>query len=310
MLAIIAVYALLASTFVIAKMALAFAHPFFLIGVRMSVAGLCLVGFSALRYGRKIRIAREDRWTFLKIAFFHIYLAFTCEFWALQSLSSSKTNLIYTATPFVAALLSYFLLHERLSRKKIMGLALGLMGLIPVTLMGSGLHHFHGWVSELFPEAVLFVSVVSASYAWFDIKKMMHKGYSLVWINGFSMLLGGLATLTTTWITCGASAFEVSHPWEFIQFVGLMVVVSNFIFYNAYGWLMKRHSITFLTFAGFLSPVFGAIYGKLLLQESIHWNYAASLIIITLALYLFYREEMQTKIALDESTAPVPPESP
>lgn len=295
MLAIIAIYALLASTFVIAKLALAQAHPFFLIGCRMSLAGALMGLFLLFKDRKSLWIAPQDRWTFLRISFFHIYLAFSCEFWALGHLSSAKTNLIYTATPFIAATLSYFLLHERLNFTKTLGLVLGLIGLLPVSLskdepMASN------WLQEIVPEMVLFVAVVSASYAWFDIKKMMAKGYSLVLINGFAMFIGGIASLITAALTYGPEAFYVADPKAFIKYVLAMIVISNFIFYNAYGWLMKRYSITFLTFAGFLSPIFGALYGKILLKESIGASYALSLAIVTLALYVFYKDELKSKI--------------
>lgn len=304
MIAIIAIYALLATTFVIAKLALAFAHPFFLIGVRMTLAGLILGGWLALTSRKKLLIQREDLYSFLKITFFHIYLAFSCEFWALQSLSSAKTNLIYTSTPFIAAILSYFILAERLSWKKSLGLVLGLVGLMPVTFTHDDIVAT-GWFHEMLPECILMIAVVSASYAWFEIKKMMNKGYSLVWINGFAMLLGGIGSLLTSFIFFGTESFHVSQPFEFFKYVALMIVVSNLIFYNAYAWLMKKYSITFLTFAGFLSPVFGAIYGHTLLGESIGWQYFCSLALITLALYIFYKEESRThKLAINETAPP------
>ncbi len=304
MIAIIAIYALLATTFVIAKLALAYAHPFFLIGVRMSLAGLILAATLALTSRKKLWIKREDLGSFFKIAFFHVYLAFSCEFWALQSLSSAKTNLIYTSTPFIAAILSYFILGERLSWKKGLGLALGLLGLMPVTFSKDDFIT-SGWIHEMLPESILMIAVISASYAWFEIKKMMNKGYSLVWINGFAMLIGGLGSLITSLVFFGSESFHVKEPLEFLKYIALMIVVSNLIFYNAYAWLMKKYSITFLTFAGFLSPVFGAIYGHTLLGEQIGWEYLCSLALITLALYIFYQEEPGTqKVSKPDSLPP------
>ncbi len=309
MFAIIAIYALLATTFVIAKLALSFAHPFFLIGVRMTLAGLILGGWLALTSFKKLKIQKEDLFSFLKIAFFHVFLAFSCEFWSLQSLSSAKTNLIYTSTPFIAAVLSYFILGERLSWKKTLGLVLGLIGLMPVTFMhDEGLTS--GWLQEMIPEAILMVAVISASYAWFEIKKMMNKGYSLVLINGSAMLLGGIASLVSSALFFGSESFYVAQPVEFFKYVALMIVVSNLIFYNAYAWLMKKYSITFLTFAGFLSPVFGAIYGHTLLGEQIGWQYACSLAMITLALYIFYQEESRMPhVSAQKAPEDLPPDT-
>jgi drug/metabolite transporter (DMT)-like permease len=75
----------------------------------------------------------------------------------------------------------------------------------------------------------------------------------------------------------------------------MLIVFANFIVYNLYGWLLRHYSLTFITFAGFLCPIFGAIFGWLFLNEKITWHYFASLICISFALYIFYSEEKKRK---------------
>jgi drug/metabolite transporter (DMT)-like permease len=289
---IVLLYALLASTFVFAKYALDFAAPVFLIGFRMTLAGTLLLGYLLLFKREYLKIKKEDLFTFLRVAFFHIYLAFLAEFWSLQYVSSSKTNLIYSLTPFIAATLSFFLLKERLSIKKIMGMGLGVLGLCPILFLHKEGSQGSDFLSLSLPEMVLLIAVVSASYAWFDIKKLMNKGYSLITINGFAMITGGLAAFCTSFATEGFKA-PVSNWPEFLKYVLVLILLSNVIFYNMYGWLLKRYSITFLTFAGFLCPVFGTFLGWFFRGETISWQYWVSLCTIGAALYIFYREELR-----------------
>lgn len=311
MFAIILVYAILASTFVMGKIALAYSHPFTLVGVRMLVAGLCLLFYEFVIQRRvfknrqiktKLCMITKGQWlTLCKITFFHIYFAFSCEFWALQYVSSAKTNLIYATTPFIAAALSYLLLDEKLTRKKILGMIIGVLGIAPVTLNPDSFvlaKNAQDWI----PELILFFGVFSASYAWFDIKKLLKTDFSLIFVNGFSMLFGGLACLLTAALTLGANAFSIQDIPMFTYYVLMMVLVSNIIFYNMYGWLMQRYSITFLTFAGFLCPIFGAVYGYFILSEEITWHYGLSLLIIAFALYLFYQEELKAEKAKSSGT--------
>ena len=283
-------YAILASTFTIAKIALNYAYPFFLIGFRMTVAGCLLLGYLYLFRRSHLKIATKDYSRFFSTALFHIYLAFMLEFWALQYVPSAKTVIIYALTPFFAALFSYVLHREKLSPKKILGIVVGCTGLVPI-LAGQSGNESLLLANTSFPEAVLLVAVACACYAWFIIKDLMRKGYHLGLINGVAMLIGGLMSFVTSFFFEGSWS-EAVIAWEpFLFWTLLLVMVANVISYNLYGWLLQTYSITFMTVAGFLCPIFGAFFGWLFLNEAITWHYCLALVLITSGLLLFYKEE-------------------
>ena len=279
-------YAILAATFILAKHALAYAQPCFLIGFRMTLAGTLLLGFSWVRGSFTLNC--QDWWLLVRVALFHVYFSFILEFWALQYLAALKTTLIYSLTPFIAALLSYILLKERLSTSKIMGILIGLCGMVPIFMVSDGA------VGELFkitvPDVVLLGAVISGAYAWFLVKELLNKGYSLVVVNGVAMLLGGLLSFGTSAIF--ETAPMVSDWSQFLLWVGALILVSNIVVYNFYGWLLGRYSITFLTFAGFLCPSFAMLYDWLLLGGHLSMHTVISLVLVTIGLYIFYRQEL------------------
>lgn len=293
---VVLLYAVLASTFTIAKIALEYAKPFFLIGFRMITAGTLMLSFIYFFQKHKFKIKNNDWILFIKVSLFHIYLAFIPEFWALQYLSSSKTNLIYSATPFIAALLAYIILREKLSLKKTVGMLIGIAGLIPVFLTQTDIREAG---MELFsislPEIVLLGAVASAAYAWFVVKKLLDKGYSLLMINGIAMFFGGIGALLTSFIVEGTSTSPVFDFWPFLGWTSLLILVANIVVYNFYGFMLKKYSVTFVTSAGFLCPVFGGFYGYFFLSENITWHYFVSLAFIFLGLYIFYKDELKLK---------------
>lgn len=260
----------------------------------MITAGCLLLGYQIVIRRQRFYIPRADWLLFAKVSLFHIYIAFILEFWALQYLSALKTTLIYSSTPFIAALLSYFLLSERLSKQKIVGIIIGLAGLIPVIMASVGGTEMREFASISFPELVLLISVTSAAYAWFIVKALMDRGYSLPMINGTAMLGGGLMSMLTAFIFEG-----FSHPvnnWpQFLFWIGMLILVANIMVYNLYGWLLKRYSITFVTFSGFLCPSFGTLYEWLFMGGTITWHYILSLALVTVGLYVFYRGELGTE---------------
>jgi drug/metabolite transporter (DMT)-like permease len=289
---IITLYAVLAATFVFAKYAVACAAPSFLIGFRMVLAGLCLLGYQAVRNKKALSIKTEDYWLFARTALFHIYLAFTFEFWALQYVGAFKTNMIYATTPFIAASLAYILHKERLNIAKKIGILIGVAGLVPIflTAQESSLDVASLWVVGL-PEVVLFSSACFSAYAWFLVKDLMQRGYALVVINGISMLGGGVLSLITSLIVYGPT-IPVTNWHMFLLWVGLLILSANIIVYNLYGTLLRRYSITLLTFAGFLCPSFGALYEWLLTGKCVSWHYFVSLALVMTGLYVFYRQEL------------------
>ena len=140
---------------------------------------------------------------------------------------------------------------------------------------------------------MLIGAVVSAAYAWFDVKKLMQRGYPPLTVNGIAMLFGGALAFMTSGMIDGFSPSPIFDFWPFIGWLLLLIFLSNAIFYNLFGWLIKRYSISFIMFAGCLSPVFGAFFGWFFLGEIITWHYFLSLSIIVTALYLFYCEELK-----------------
>lgn len=284
MILIIFLYFVLALSFVIAKIALNFCPPLYLIGIRMSIAGILLLSYQYLFKKYKFLIPRDDWMLFFKTTLFHIYLAFVLEFWALQYLTSAKTNLIYSVTPFMASILSYFLLSEKLGFLRLLNIGLGFVGLLPILISRStaleGVTLFRFSLAEI----ILLFAVFSSVYAWFLIKRLMAKGYPLSFINGTCMLLGGLLALIT------APFFETlpNLTGKMFSYIFLLIFLSNIIVYNLYGWLLHTYSITFLTFAGFLCPLFGSVLGYVLLGENISWHYFLSLFIVSCALLIFY----------------------
>ena len=142
-------YAILASTFTIAKVAVSYANPLFLIGVRMVIAAPLMFLLHGINKEKSKSVEKRDVHIFLLAGIFHIFLPFVAEFWALQYVTSSKAAIIYSLTPFIAAILSFFILKRLISFMQFLGLLIGLLGLLPILLSNETIS-IHRRVS-LFP---------------------------------------------------------------------------------------------------------------------------------------------------------------
>lgn len=286
-------YALFASVFTISKTGLEYAQPLFFVGSRMALAGVILLVYQ-LCFNRSQCFIHKKNWKqFLGLALFNIYLTNILEFWGLQYLTSFKTCFIYSLSPFLSAILSFVIFSETLSPKKWIGLLIGIIGIIPVLLSQTTAEERAGQIllfswAELAVMGAAFCSVLG----WIFLKQLVQKeGYSPILANGVSMLLGGLFSLGHSFLVENWNPIPVSESLPFIECALLLILVSNLICYNLYGYLLKHYSATFISLAGLSTPLFTAILGWIFLGEQVTWPFALSMAILSGGLFLFHQEE-------------------
>lgn len=289
---VILMYAAFAATFPFAKLAVAqTTSPMFFLALRMLCAGLGMTLYSLWAHKERPAITRSDIIDFVSAGFFAIFIAFGFEFWALQYVTSVKVNIFYSLSPFVTALLAYLTKQEHISIRKALGLLIGFTGMLPLSSHLEGGLSFKNIIPTSPYDGALLISVTSAAYAWFIIKRLMQRGYPLVFVNGVMTLAGGvMCALAHLCLNSGDLAPVVSWP-NLLLYMGLLILISNVFGYTMYGFLLRRYSLTFLSFSGFMCPLFGLVYGYFLMGEPFSMVYVLSLTCVFAGLALFYWDE-------------------
>lgn len=294
MILIVFLYALCASTFTICKALLDYVKPFFFIGIRMLVAGGLLLAYSYWKNRSVFSIAKKDRWLFAQIILFHVYFAYILDLWSLQYITSSKSSFLYNLSPFLAALFSYFYFSEKMTIKKWIGLLIGFSGFLPEMLLKGTSASLNDSFFLSIPELVLLGAVTSGVYGWITLRKLVKDGeYSPTMVNGIGMVGGGILALVTSFFVEGWAVSPIFEFWPFVKLTALIIVVGNILFYNFYGFLLRRYTATFLSFAGFTTPLFAALFGWLFLGELVNWTFFLSIFVVCIGLYIFYQEELK-----------------
>ena len=194
----------------------------------------------------------------------------------------------------MSAIYSYFFFKERITPRKMIGLLIGFIGMIPILITTSSSEQILGEISIIsLPEFAVIVSVALHSYSWVVMRKLVKdKSYSPIMVNGITMSAGGLLALMIVPFMA-ATPLVVSKVVPFSGWLLTIVLISNVVCYNLYGSLLKKYSATFLSFAGFLCPLFAALYGWGFLGEKISWHFYLSSFLVFIGLYIFYREEVK-----------------
>ena len=294
---VILLYAMFASIFTISKTALGYAEPFFLVGSRMLFAGLLMLAYQYGYKREKISINKTQIWRVVRLGLFNIYLTNVFEFWGLQYLTSFKTCFIYSLSPFVSAVLSYFMFSDKMSWKKWTGLLIGFAGFIPILMNQTVSEEETGHLFFLsWAEIAVMTAAVCSVYGWILLSQLVREnGYSPFMANGLSMTVGGVMALVHSFCVESWDPIPVSDFIPYAECALLLILVSNLICYNLYGYLLKSYSATFMSFAGFTTPLFTAFFGWLYLGEVVTWPFYVSAMIVFVGLLTFYQEELRTQ---------------
>lgn len=284
---------LFASIFSLQKISLQYSSPFFLIGFRMTFAGIMLLLFDFYNILKFKRFSFEDLKFFLYLAIFNIYFTSIFEIWGLKNMSSVKACMIYSLSPFITAIIAFLILNENLTKKKIFGMFFGFLGLVPIIFFKTYEEYNVGNVFVFsFSELALIFSVFFSVLGWIFLKKIIKLGYSFIFANGFSMFLGGSIILFHSFVFGEIwDPFPIFNIKYFLIYTIIICIISNIICYNLFGYLLNYFSTTFMTFSGLITPFFATFFGWLFLNEIITWHFFLSIGLFFLGLIIFYREE-------------------
>lgn len=294
MIGVILLYLFYAANLILRKLVLDHCQPIFFQGVRLTLAGILLLGYLYLFDKNKLRFFRKDIGIFFQTSLFFSYLSYLLAVVTLDDLSSARFAFMFNLTPFITAIICYFYLGERLSKKELLSLLIGFVGFLPLVFVGEKA----GVDSASFfsmPGFQLFVSTVAYAYGWIIVSELVAKrGYSPFLVTGVAFLSGGIATLLTSfffenWL----NQMPVSSLFHFTTYLLGIVITGEIIASNAYALLLKRYSPTFLAFAGGLYPIFSAVLAWLFLGENITINFLISAVIVSLALYMYHLSEVE-----------------
>jgi len=281
-------YALLASIFSIGKLLVDVLPPIFLISIRMIIAGT-LLSLAWFVIDRKKYIKSSDYWLFGIIVFLHILLPFTCEYIALQHISPSSACLMYNLSPFLSALFSYFIFKESMTVNKWIGFLIGVSGILFYLQSSSNID-----VSAPWSNLLMLISVITSSLGWIFVRLLIkQKGYSTLLINGSAMFIAG-------WIALPISGFYEGHvplstvlEPRILGLLSIMIIVANLLFYNLYGYLLTKYTATFLSFAGFITPLFAALFEWIFFGTIVSQEFFLTVCIVGCGIFIFYQEELK-----------------
>lgn len=267
-----------ASAFVAVKVALRDAPPLFLMASRFLVAGPLLLAFAAAR-GRAMPALRD--WpviAVLGVLNYALYLGLTAM--GLRHLSAGMGAVLASLTPLMLAMLAPWVLGERLTVRKVVGLLTSFGGVTWVMWSRLG--------DDNRPSAMLLMSLGTACIvaAALIFKRWMPQG-DLTVFNGGQLFAAGLV------LAVPSLAWEPVADVRFTSgFLGAWLYLIAGISWLAMGiwfWLLRHGDATRASAYFFLNPIFGLFFGALFLGEPMALLDFVGSAAVALGIYLVQR---------------------
>lgn len=183
-------------------------------------------------------------------------------FTALMTLPASRCSMIVALGPVLTLLLARIFLNEALSRQKVLGTAIALLGVWIVITRGD-LGQLYASVGS--GELLMFGAIISwAVYTL--ISKTMLVGLSPLLTTALAIAWGTSFLAIRATFELPSVKFEslVPQVWASLLFLGVLGTAVAFVWYNQAIQMLGAHrTVVFNN----LVPVFGVIFGWLFLNE-------------------------------------------
>jgi drug/metabolite transporter (DMT)-like permease len=266
--------------FVAGKIGVTDCPPLILLTARFSLAGILILGISAVRRDAW-SLSWRDTLVFALLGVANNALYLGLGYTGLQTVSAGLGGLIVSANPVFTAILAAIFLGETLTWRKVAGLLLGVsgVGFIVWHRMSVGTDSWHGILFT-------FASLASIVLGTILFKLLAPKGS--LWIgNGVQNLAAGIVLLPF--------AFTLSDVGDIVPSARLLgafaflVLGGSILAYRLWFHLLRVCGATAASAYHFLMPPLGMLFAWIVLGEHVEIRDLMGIVPVALGIYLVTR---------------------
>jgi len=267
------------SAFIATKIGVTHSPPLTLLATRFLVAALLMTVLARL-----CKLSRPRGWkTWGQLACFGLLnsaLYLGCNYIALRYLSAGMGSILATTHPLLLTLIAPFLLKERLTWWRILGLILGFGGVLFV--MGVRLGE-HGQLDTAGGMLLSLVGVVCLVAATIFYKRYPPHDHPFV-VNAVQLGAAGLALVLPAVFFEHPEQIHIDAPlaWSFLYLVLVISIGASLLWF----WLLKQGEASVVSAYYFLTPITGLALAALLLGEPFGLRDALGLVAVATGIAL------------------------
>jgi len=249
--------------------------------ILLRVGGSALLFWLVWLFMPKEKIALNDFPRIIAAAFFGVAFNMLTFFKGLSLTSPISAAVIMVSTPMIVLTLSAIIMKERMQKRMVFGIILGLIGTAFLILYGksigsatnAGLGNF-----------LVLVNAISYGFYLIIVKKLMDKYNAFTFVK-WIYLFGFIMVLPFGW-----SQFQTVEwalvPMDICWKIGFVVIFSTFLTYLLNLLSMKELKPTTVAVFIYLQPVFATIFAIGLGKDELSLVKIGSAVLIFVGVYL------------------------
>lgn len=266
--------------FVAGKIGVTDCPPLILLTARFSLAGILILGISALR-GEALSLSWRDAGVFALLGVANNALYLGLGYTGLQTVSAGLGGLVVSANPVFTAVLAALFLGETLTWRKVAGLLLGIsgVGFIVWHRMSVGTDSWHGIMFTLASLASIVVGTIL-------FKVLAPKGS--LWVgNGVQNLAAGVVLLPFAFTF--ADVGDIVPSARLLGAFAFLTLGGSILAYLLWFHLLKVCGATAASAYHFLMPPLGMLFAWMVLGEHVEIRDLLGIVPVALGIYLVTR---------------------
>lgn len=253
--------------------------PLLIVAVRVSIAAVVIWGI-VLAAGLPIPRSRPAWMALLWMGLINNVTPFLLIVWGQKEIESGLAAILNAAAPiFTVIVAGIWLKDEPLTRSKLLGAALGLIGV--VVLIGPSA--LAGISANLVAQLAVLGAALSYAFAGVYARRFPRMGIDPIVAAAGQLLMSSLVliTLALMFESPGQLLESSTRTW---MAVALMAVFSTALAYILYFRLLATAGATNAILVTLLIPVTAILLGTIILGERLEWGHFLGMIVIGLGL--------------------------
>ncbi|MGI9532102.1 DMT family transporter [Lutimonas sp.] len=249
--------------------------------ILLRVVGATLLFWAVGLFVKKEKIELKDYPRFALAALFGMALNQLSFFKGLSMTTPINASVIMVCTPIIVLIFSSILLNEKATKKKLLGIFIGLLGAVILIIFGKEI----GMASNASLGNLLVFVNASAYALYLILVKNLTKRYHAITLAKWLYLFGLFMV-----IPFGISELQLvewhTMPVPIFLRVGFIIVFTSFLTYLFNLYAIKELKPTTLSIFIYLQPVIASSYALLVGSDSLNLLKIVATVLIFIGVYL------------------------
>lgn len=251
-------------------------------GIRFSLAGAAVLLIARLTK-RSFAVKSKENWLYILLfSLLNTALHYLFFYIGLSHSAGARAAILNSLGTFMLVLLAcLFFKSDRFTTRKIIGCAVGFIGIMALNIGGgdSGSFTFMG-------DGMIVMNALCSAFAGLMTRGLGHRVDVFVG-TGYSLAIGGVLLVIPSLLMGGV--LPVVTLWG-VAILSMLITISAMCF-ALYNKLLTCNPVGKVAIYNSLIPVVGAVTSCLCLSEPFYWKYALAALLAMSGIYLINSEK-------------------